>query len=128
MLYGMLKTAVAFYRERTGSVPFLEWLDRMPPKAAAKCVALKRLRDLGHELRRPEADYLRDNIHELRISLQAIHYRVLYFFHGTAVVVVSHGLVKEKVVPPSEIDRAVARRAQVRADPKTHLLRPEEWR
>jgi hypothetical protein len=30
-------------------------------KAQQKCLArLKRLEDLGHELRRPEADYLRD--------------------------------------------------------------------
>jgi len=27
---------------------------------------------MGHELRRPEADFLRDGIHELRVSLQGV--------------------------------------------------------
>jgi hypothetical protein len=30
-----------------------------------------------------------------------------YFFHGTIATVVSRGLVKEQLVPPKEIDRAV---------------------
>ena len=45
----------------------------------SKCTYSK---ELGHELRRPEADLLRDNIYELRIGLQGINYRILYFFHG----------------------------------------------
>lgn len=44
---------------------------------------------LGHELRRPEADFLRDGIYELRVSLQGQQYRMLYFFHGKVVAVVS---------------------------------------
>jgi hypothetical protein len=36
---------------------------------------------LGHELRRPEADFLRDGVYELRISLNHIQYRLLYCFH-----------------------------------------------
>ena len=61
---------------------------------------------MGHELRRPEADFLRDGIYELRVSLRAVQHRVLYFFHGAMAAVVSDGLVKERV-PPKEIDRAV---------------------
>lgn len=61
----------------------LEWFTRLPAKVQDKCyVRLERLRDMGHELRRPEADYLRDGIYELRASLHGIHYRILYFFHG----------------------------------------------
>ncbi len=124
----MPRVSVGFYREHDGRVPFLEWLDGVPPKVAAKCVArLKRLRDLGHELRRPEADFLRDRIYELRIGLQGVNYRVLYFYFGNATAVVSHGLTKERLVPPGEIDRAIARRGEVRMNPKAHLLRPEEW-
>jgi hypothetical protein len=41
-------------------------------------------------------DYLRDDIYELRASHQGIHYRMLYFFHGTAAIIVSHGLIKER--------------------------------
>lgn len=59
----MPKIAVVFYQEVAGTVPVLDWLDRLPAKAQDKRrVRIERLRDLGHELRRPEADYLRDGI------------------------------------------------------------------
>ncbi len=65
--------------------------------------------ELRYEMRRPEADYLRDKIYELRIGLQGINYRILYFFHENTAAVVSHGIIKEKQVPSGEIDRAVKR-------------------
>jgi phage-related protein len=87
-------------------------------------VRLKRLEDLGHELRRPEADYLRDGIYELRASLQGVHYRMLYFFHGGLAVVVTHGIIKEREVPSSEIDRAVRAKAAFERNPNGHTFRP----
>lgn len=77
----MPKTRVVFFREENGKVPFLDWLDHQSEKAQDKCVVrLDLLRGMGHELRRPHADFLRDGIYELRVDLQGIHYRVLYFF------------------------------------------------
>ncbi len=75
---------------------------------------------MGYELRRPEADLLRDGIYELRIDLQGIHYRILYFFHGNAEVVISHGLRKERAVPAVEIDRAIAHRNLFFRHPEVH--------
>ena len=75
---------------------------------------------MGYELRRPEADLLRDGVYELRVSLQGLQYRILYFFHGTIAAVVSHGLVKERVVPSKEIDRAIERRKRFIANPAKH--------
>jgi phage-related protein len=122
----MPATNVIFYKEEDESVPILDWLDAVPEKAQVKCLArLKRLEELGHELRRPEADLLRDGIYELRIGLQGIHYRMLYFFHGRDVAVVSHGLTKERRVPPREIDLAVGRKAKFEADPERHTFQPE---
>ena len=98
-----------------------DWLDDIPKKAQAKClVKLGRLEALGHELRRPEADYLRDDIYELRVRFKSMNYRMLYFFHGRTAVVVSHGIIKEKQVPPREIDVAVRRKRLFEADPKAH--------
>jgi phage-related protein len=77
-------------------------------------------------LRRPEADYLRDGIYEIRVSYQGVHHRVLYFFHGRAAVVVSHGLAKEEAVPPREIDLAVKRKLRFEAQPERHAFRPKE--
>ncbi len=74
----MPRTRVVFYREREGSVPVLEWLDTLPAKIQDKCVVkIERLRELGHELRRPEADVLLDGIYELRIGREGMNYRIL---------------------------------------------------
>ena len=112
---------VVFYQDRDSKVPVLEWLKSLPPKAQDKCtVKIERLAALGHELRRPEADYLRDKIYELRIGLQGINYRILYFFYGNKATVLAVGVIKEKRVPPAEIDKAVERRKKFEQDPQTH--------
>ena len=123
----MAQTEVFFFREpNDNSVPLLEWLDGLPTKVQAKCTErIDRLGELGHELRRPEADFLRDGIYELRASYQGVHYRLLYFFAGKAIVVVSHGLTKERAVPPREIDLAVERKRKVEADFEKFTFRPE---
>lgn len=124
----MAQTEVRFFREgEGGAVALLDWLDELPSKVQAKCTErIDRLGALGHELRRPEADYLRDGIYELRASYQGVHYRMLYFFAGRAVVVLSHGLTKERAVPPREIDRAVERKQRVEADFERYTFDPEE--
>ena len=118
----MAKTKVVFYKEKDETTaPVLEWLDTIPEKARLKCLTrIERLREEGHQLRRPEADLLRDKIYELRASLQGIHYRILYFFHGNVAAVLSHGIVKEDCVPPIEIDRAIQRRKNFELNPKAH--------
>jgi phage-related protein len=117
----MPRTKVILYRDDDGTVPLLDWLDALPDKARDKCVVwIEPLCDLGHELRRPEADCLRDGICELRVALRGINYRVLYFFHGREAVVLSHGLVKEREVPPKEIDRAIVRKHKSAAAPARH--------
>lgn len=83
-------TELVFYREEDGSVLLLEWLDGLEAKPQEKCLArLARLEQVGHELRRPEADYLRDGIYELRAAYRGVQYRMLYFFSGKAFVIVS---------------------------------------
>jgi len=117
----MPRTNVILYCEEDGSCPFLEWIEELPVKVQAKCLLrVDRLRELGHELRRPEADLLRDGIYELRASLQGTQYRVLYFFHGAVAAIVSHGIVKERAVPPREIDRAIERKKRFEANPAKH--------
>ena len=71
-------------------------------------------------MRRPEADLLRDGIYELRVSLGGVHHRILYFFHGAVAAVVSHGFVKERVVPSKEIDHALDRKKRFEANPAKH--------
>lgn len=44
----MPKVQVVFYQEAEGSVPVLDWLDTLQPKAQDKClVKIERLQELG---------------------------------------------------------------------------------
>ena len=100
----------------------LACLDRLSEKARAKCISrIERLAEMGHELKRPEADLLRDGIYELRARHGRVNYRILYFFHeGSAVL--AHGLTKEGRVPDGDIDRARRRRARFVEDPAAYTL------
>lgn len=120
----MPKIRLVAYREHDGTVPLRDWLDGIQVKARDKCVVrLKRLAALGHELRRPEADFLRDNIHELRASHRRVNYRMLYFFHGRELVVVSHCFSKQQAqVPSREIDLAVLRKRIFERNPDQHTF------
>ena len=123
----MPQTAIFFFCDPSDAFPpLLAWLDQLPFKVQAKCTQrIGRLGELGHELKRPEADFLRDGIYELRASYQGTHYRILYFFAGQSVVILSHGLTKEKEVPSREIDRAAARKQLVESDFVKFTFKPE---
>ena len=120
----MPETSVRFYKEGDGQVPVLDWLTDLrdrDEKAYANCVAaIRRLAMFGHELRRSQADYPRDGIHELRARRGRVHYRVLYFFHGRNIALLSHSLTKEKKVPAADIERAIRRKRRYEQDPDRH--------
>lgn len=116
----MPETEVIFFAADDGTAPFLDRLDGLNEKVQIKVVVrVERLAARGHELRRPEADYLRDGVYELRVSRQRSQYRILYFFHGKQAVI-SHGLTKTSRVPPKEIDLALERRSHFEEDPERH--------
>ena len=78
----MPPTEVLIFAEEDATAPLLDWLDTLPAKVQDKClVRIERLRELGHELRWPDADLLRDGIYQLRARFQKVNYRILYFFH-----------------------------------------------
>lgn len=120
----MPKTHVVFFRKLDGSAPVLDWLvalRRTNEKAFAKCmVRVERLEEAGHELRRPEADILRDGIYELRAKQGRVQYRILYFFHGQNVAILAHSLTKERDVRAVDVDRALKRKKLFEGNPRQH--------
>src|SRR6266705_6737039 len=110
----MPQTRLLFFQDAQGTAPVWEWLKDLRarnPKAYATCVVrIRRLVELGHELRRPEADMLRDGIYELRARHGTVNYRILYFFHGRNVAVLAHAITKENEIPVVEINRAAGRK------------------
>ncbi|MGD1100678.1 MAG: type II toxin-antitoxin system RelE/ParE family toxin [Terriglobia bacterium] len=119
----MPKTEVVVFAAEDGSAPLLAWMDNLQVKVRDKCIVrIERLAEVGHELRRPEADFLQDGIHELRIQHKKVQYRILYFFHE-GLAVLSHGCTKESIVPPVEIGRAVKNRERFIQDPSRHIYK-----
>lgn len=114
---------VVAYRDERGRVPFLEWIDGLRDKQAiAKCwEKIELLAASGHELDRPAAAHLQRGIYELRPKVRNVRYRILYFFSGPRIAVLSHGFAKKQArVPAQEIRRAEDRKVIFRADPKGH--------
>lgn len=121
----MPQTRVFFYQDASGEAPVRLWLRRLrrsDPRGHEKCVArIERLAELGHELRRPEADSVRAGIHELRARRGTVNYRILYCFAGRNVAVLLHALTKEGAIPPFDVERAIQRKDDVLRDPRRHL-------
>ena len=126
----MPQTKLIFFQAENGSVPVRDWLQELGSKNEAafiKCMAkLDLLSDMGHELRRPHADMLRDGIYELRVRSGNVNYRILYFFHGKDVAILAHGLTKEAKVPKQDIERAIERKVAFVEDAKLHSYQEDE--
>ena len=120
----MPRTTVYIYAEVDGQSPVLDWLRALRRDNLRAFVACRArvvlLASLGHELRRPHADLLRDGIYELRARVGRVNYRLLYFYHGKDIAVVAHGLTKEAGVPAVDIERALERRRRYEKDPTKH--------
>jgi len=114
--------AIVLYCEADRSVPLLDWLDRLPDKARLACLArVELLAEFGHRLRRPHAENLGEGIWELRVKVDGVNFRILYFFRGQQVVVLSHGLIKQQAeVPAAEIKLARERKVAFALNPARH--------
>ena len=119
----MPTTQVFFFQDERG-IPVRSWLQELrqtDKRVYAKCVArIRLLAQLGHKLRRPLADYLEEDIYELRIRRGRVNYRILYFFHGQNTAILAHGLVKEDVIPQADLTRAVKRKKAFLKNPEKH--------
>jgi len=113
---------VVYFKEDDGTVPVLDWITEQQEKVAVRCyVKIEYLEDVGHNAKRPDADYLRDKIYELRITLSGNKYRILYFFNGQTAIVLAHSLIKKTdKVPDRDIELAIKRKKTFESDPSKH--------
>ncbi len=121
----MPATKVLFYSEN-GESPVFEWLCELQlQNPQAFSLGIDRIQELkyrGFELRRPTADFVRDGLYELRWKQGRVQYRILYFFHGKNVAILSHGLTKEQKLDERDIKRALKRKALFEQNAKLHSL------
>jgi len=124
----MPQVKVVFYRDEKGA-PVVEWLVRLRESdslAYAKCAArIRQLAALGHELRRPTADYLKSGIYELRARKGRVNYRILYFFYGQKVTVLANAATKENKISREDLRRAIERKKLFETDPELHSFQEE---
>jgi len=124
----MPETKVVYFVKDDKTSPLLDWMDSsgLKPKVMHKCFdKIKRLKEMGHELGRPAASFLRDGIYELRIKHERVNYRILYFFNE-GIAILSHGIQKEDVVPPNEINHAIENKKKYIENPQLHTYEEEE--
>lgn len=105
----MTTRRVSFYRTADGKCPVQEFLDSLPGKAAQKVTwVLKLLEDLDVI----PAVYFKklvntEEIWECRVQFGSNAYRLLCFFVGSSMVVLTHGFSKKsQKTPRQEIERA----------------------
>lgn len=113
---------VVLYQEEDGTCPVLQFFDGLPAKplqAAYGRIAL--LKNYGHALHRPYAENIGQGLYELRWHMGRVQYRILYFFHGQAVIVLAHALTKEDKILPVDVKRALRRKSIFEQDPKKHV-------
>ena len=105
----MLKSIYYFVDER-GYNFVKEFIDNLPTKEQAKIFAyITELKNQGHNLRRPLADYLGNGIYELRPKDS----RIFYFFFLKDSAVLVH-VIKKKTdkIPKEDLKLCLKRKRQ----------------
>ena len=100
---------IVFYENDEGECPVDDFINTLSEKDKKKMnLWLEYLKEVGVEMKRPQADYLRDGIHELRIKLSRGQTRTLYFLCFENNIVLTHSFYKRtEKVPLDEINKAL---------------------
>lgn len=104
---------IEFYESPTGECPTQDFLNGLYNDELPFVIRkLNLLENHGNQLRRPHADFLGDGIYELRVRVIRKQIRLLYFFYGQSIIIISHGIRKEDKVPQAEIEKAKRHKAE----------------
>ena len=99
---------ILYYESENGECKLSDYLDSLSERQKAKVFSwIEMLEEYGPVLPRPYADFLEDDIHELRVKVSSKQVRVLYFFCYKDYIVLTHHFIKTTdKVPKSEIKKA----------------------
>ncbi len=100
---------IVYYETEDNECLVESFIDRLRKKEQQKVLAqIALLEEKGILLHRPFAEYLHDDVYELRVKVSRTNVRVLYFFWQRNRIVITHGFKKQvKKVPKTEIDKAI---------------------
>jgi phage-related protein len=103
------KWKVLYYSDRSGKSQVEDFINSRNLNNQVKITAIiDYLEEMGVNLPRPYADYLRDGIYELRVKLSGDETRTLYFFCFESYIVLTHTFLKNtQKVPDNEIKKAL---------------------
>jgi phage-related protein len=104
---------IVFYRSSNGKCPVEDFLDTLSDKHAQKVTWVLRLVSRFDKV--PEQYFKKlsgiDNIWEIRAQIGGMSYRLLGFFDGSILIVLTNAFAKkEQKTPRQEIDLAIQRR------------------
>lgn len=99
---------VIFYATSAGREPLREWLQSLPREHRREVGAvIWVLQKMGPALGMPHAKAIGRGLHELRIPLQGMAYRVFYGFVGQRLILLTHGIIKKsEKTPRHDLDLA----------------------
>ena len=108
----MIKFKCVYYQTDGGRVPVKEFVDSLHERTQHKYFeVVKLLEDYGKSLPHPHADFLGNEIYELRFVGIEGRIRVLYFFYYENKIIFTNGFVKKtQRAPKGEIELAKERR------------------
>ena len=100
---------IRYYKNDEGECPIKDFMKTLSENDKDKINAwIQHLKREGINIRRPQGDYLRDGIHELRVKLTRGQTRTLYFFCYEDYIILTHTIYKRTdEVSASEINRAM---------------------
>lgn len=108
----MAEFKCVYYQTEAGRAPVKEFIDSLHERSQQKYFeVVSLLEKYGKGLPKPHADYLGDEIYELRFIGIEGKIRVLYFFYSGDKVVFTNGFVKKaQRTPKRELELAKERR------------------
>jgi len=107
---------VLYYQTERGDSPIEDFLNALPRKARAKCIAyMDMLEEFGFNLPRSFIAKVRGDLWELRPEWAGTEYRFLYFAMIEQRLVILHAMTKKtQKLKTKDIELAEARMADVR--------------